>query len=58
MSINSNVGVRLPPAVVKMIEDDVKDGYYRSSSEWVRMACAEFFEKRKRERSGGGGSNL
>lgn len=54
MPINANVGARLPPAIVKMIEDDVRDGYYRSSSEWVRMACADFYEKRKRERSGGG----
>ena len=52
MAINSNVGARLPPAVVKMIEDDVNDDYYRSSSEWVRMACAEIFNNEDGTKTG------
>lgn len=54
MKKGRTVGVILPVAVYQMIEEDLKAGDYLTISDWVRMACKEFYEKRKRERSGGG----
>lgn len=49
------VGARLPPEVIKLIDSDVEAGEFINRSDWVRCACREFYEKRKRERLGGGG---
>ena len=57
MKKGRTVGVILPVAVYQMIEEDLKAGDYLTISDWVRMACKEFYEKRKRERAGGGGSS-
>lgn len=48
------VGVRLPSEIIKIIDMDIQEGEYISRSDWVRCACREFYEKRKRERAGGG----
>lgn len=48
------VGVRLPSEIIKIIDMDIQEGEYISRSDWVRCACREFYEKRKRERLGGG----
>lgn len=55
---NRVVGVVLPPTIYRFIEDDLKGGEYASVSDWVRIACREYYEKRKRERSGGGAQYL
>lgn len=47
------VGVILPNSIYQMIEDDLKTGDYLTISDWIRSACKEFYEKRKRERGGG-----
>lgn len=48
------IGVRLPGDIMKFIDDEVETGAYLSRSEWVRMACYEYWQKRKRDRQGGG----
>ena len=48
------VGVVLPIAVYDFIEEDLRGGEFTGVSDWVRTACKEFYEKRKRERAGGG----
>ena len=53
---NRVVGVVLPPTIYKFIEEDLKGGEYASVSDWVRVACREYYEKRKRARGGGGGN--
>lgn len=55
MAINQYVGTRLPPAIIEQINTDVANGVYNSPAEWVRVACREFYEKRKQDRQGGGG---
>ena len=49
------VGVILPVAVYQMIEEDLETGDFLTISDWIRSACKEFYEKRKRDRVGGGG---
>ena len=54
---NKVVGVVLPESIAVFIQSEIDAGEFTSSSEWVRVACREFYEKRKRDRSGGGGLN-
>ena len=48
------LGVRLPRAVIEVIDKDVATGLYLNSSDWIRIACREYAEKRKRDGAGGG----
>lgn len=52
---NGMVGVRLPGGIIDFIDMDVASGDFLNRSEWVRVACREFYEKRKQDRQGGGG---
>lgn len=54
---NKVVGVVLPESITAYIESEIDAGEFTSVSEWVRVACREFYEKRKRESLGGGGLN-
>lgn len=49
------LGVRLPRAVIEVIDRDVETGLYLNRSDWIRSACKEYYEKRKRDGAGGGG---
>lgn len=51
---NKVVGVVLPESITIFIQSEIDAGEFTSSSEWVRVACREFYEKRKRDRLGGG----
>lgn len=48
------LGVRLPRAVIEVIDRDVETGLYLNRSDWIRIACREYAEKRKRDGAGGG----
>ena len=52
---NKVVGASLPISMIQFIESEVNTGEFTSVSDWVRAACREFYEKRKRESLGGGG---
>lgn len=54
MANNPLVATRVPPAVMEQINADMETGYYRSVSDWVRLACIEYAKKRKEDRQGGG----
>ena len=52
---SARLGVRLPRAVIEVIDRDVETGLYLNRSDWIRIACREYAEKRKRDGAGGGG---
>lgn len=48
------VGVTVSTQIYEFIQLEIKDGLYNSPSEWIRSACRDFYEKRQKDRLGGG----
>ena len=48
-------GVKLPANILEFMDKEIENGQFMSRSDWIRSACREYYEKRKRERVGGGG---
>ena len=48
------IGVTIPQYLYEFIQDEIETALYSSPSEWIRSACREYYEKRKRDRAGGG----
>lgn len=48
------IGTVIPQSILDWINKEIEDGEFTGVSEWVRVACREFYEKRKRDRAGGG----
>lgn len=57
MTNNDNlIATRLSDKMVEFIKKDVESGEFRSTADWVRTACYEFYKARKGDRLGGGGA--
>lgn len=54
MATSPLVATRIPPAIMDIIKADLETGYYRSISDWVRVACIEYAKRPKQDRQGGG----
>ena len=48
------IGAVIPQSILDWINEEIQAGDFVSVSEWVRVACREFYEKRKRDHAGGG----
>lgn len=48
------IGTVIPQSILEWINEEIQAGEFVSVSEWVRVACRDFYEKRKRDRAGGG----
>ena len=46
------VGAVIPESILLWITEEIKQGEFTSVSEWIRVACREYYEKRKRDRLG------
>lgn len=47
-------GVKLPANILDFIDKEIENGQFMSRSDWIRSACREYYEKRKRDGAGGG----
>ena len=48
------IGVTIPNYLYDFIQEEINDALFISPADWIRSACREYYEKRKRERVGGG----
>ena len=48
------IGVTLSPQIIDYIQKEIDAGLFASPSDWVRQACREYYEKRIKDRQGGG----
>ena len=51
------IGVTIPTWLYEFIQTEMEQALFTSPSDWIRSACREYYEKRKRDRLGGGGFN-
>lgn len=56
MSKTKFVGVTLPIPIYEYIITEIENGAYSSPADWIRSACRDYYEKRLKERRGGGAS--